>query len=228
MPENHFGVWIDGQGRPAHLPFMISMLHVLQRTATGRAVFAEIRRAHFPITVVPQDGSPGTKPRNFTRQALRHATQTGKVARDGAGSAVGGFGVGLGTAVEIDFSPLMHVHNAPIDGPDCVLIHELSHGTRYARGKLNNQPMYQFGFQTREEVHAGIITNMFRSERAMDRFRIQRVPQERYGSLADAQLTFGMAKYLIRAFASHQEEFFRELAAVDTPFNPVREALAEA
>ncbi|MEM6824636.1 MAG: M91 family zinc metallopeptidase [Pseudomonadota bacterium] len=226
MAENHFGVWVDGEDRPTHLPFVVSMLHVLQTTATGRAVFAEIRRAHFPVTVIPQDGAPGTGPANFTRQGFRHATQAGKVAHDGRGAVIGGFGAGLGTAVRIDYSPELHVHGAPLDGPDCVLVHELAHGTRYARGKLNAQPMYEFGFETREEVHAGIVTNMFRSERNMERFRIQRVPQVRWGGLEDANLTFGMAKYLIRAFAAQQEEFFAELAAVDTPFNPVRPALA--
>ena len=225
MPIEVMGVRIDGG--VAHELAITATLHVIAQTGSGLATLAEIRRAPFPVTVVPQEGDPGAGPSELTVEAFQNATQQGKVARGGVGHVLGGFGTGQGTATEIDFTPALHVPGIPENGPDPVLIHELAHATRYARGKLNAVPMYEFGFHTREEVHAGIVTNMLRSERGMTRFRIQRIP-ERWGSLADAQLTFGMARHLIRVFADVQPEYFAELAAVDTAFNPVREALATA
>jgi len=234
MPRICFGIRVDGTrpavgvtGQWSPTGYEDAVEHWLKRIAgtfTGKALLKELHPAN-RLLIVPdtgEAGTPGTGPEGRSAAAWRDAIREGAVARGGSGRPFGGFGTGRGTNASIEFTPLDFFNSPPQEQPDMVLVHEICHATRYLRGIVSNQPMGKFGFLTREEVHAILITNIYRSEQQLREFRLSHRPA-RYGSLQQAQSTFRLGPHLIRLLASRQETLFGTLSRINTAFNPIRE-----
>lgn len=237
MPQVFFGIRVDGTNRAAGkvgpwsptgfenaIKFWLTRIFA---TDTGKALLEEIAPAQRLLIEPDQNKpqTPGTGPEaNDDWDAWRAGIRRGVTARHGRGGLIGGVGTGEGTPVSIKFTPADWVGSPPEEQPDMVLIHEMAHATRFLAGIVTNTPMQSFGFLTREEVHAILIANMYRSERDLKRFRIQHRPA-RYAGIDAARQTFRLGKHLLRRMAQGQESFYQRLAEIETPFNPLRELL---
>lgn len=237
MAQTLFGIRVDGTRRAAGAQGTWSptgyenavgfWLARIFATDTGRALRRALEPAH-RLLIEPdqgEPGSPGTGPTTSTRAAWRDGTRRGAPARNGIGGLIGGVGTGAGTPVSIEFTPADFIGSDPEELPDMVLTHEIAHATRWLDGVASNAPMLPFGFLTREEVHTVLITNIYRSEQRLDRFRLSHRPS-RYGTLAAAQRTFANGGDLIRLLASRQQVLYSDLADIQTRFNPIPAALA--
>lgn len=206
-------------------------LCMIASTQTGQALLRAIAPPSRLIIESDQDAenrtaTPGTGPEDGqNRDAWRAATREGARARHGAGGLIGGFGTGKGTTASIEFTPADFINEPPEDQPDIVLVHEIAHATRYLDGVVSNAPMLEYGFLTREEVHAVLIGNMYRSEIGLATFRLSHRPS-RSGSLQQALQTFRLGKDMLRLLAGRQEHLYEDLANINTRFNPVREFIS--
>ncbi|MFK7819415.1 MAG: M91 family zinc metallopeptidase [Planctomycetaceae bacterium] len=230
--QSFYGIRVDGSRRPTAVAagawsserYELAIEHWLDRimgTCTGKAVVGSLRKCQVTIVPDPEKGTPTAGPADRTLAATAAGTRKGTVVRGGRGEAHPALGTGRGTAVRIDFTPADFIDKGAHEKPDVVLMHELAHASRWNAGVVCSVGMLKFGFLTREEVHAVLVGNMYRSEQKLKVFRLSHRPK-RYGTLSQAQATFALGKDLIRLLASRQPELYRRLRMIQTAFNPVR------
>ena len=110
--------------------------------------------------------------------------------------------------------------------PDVVLLHELTHAMRGARGLQNNRSMYgDLHMSNYEEFCALLVENVYRSER-QQKLRLGHGSPDRPEAQADSDFEF-YKRYAadIDHWLDVQGDFFRSMAGVSCTFNPFRAAL---
>ncbi len=142
-------------------------------------------------------------------------------------------GTGRGAETVVEFHPAGFLeaarrHSAKWAGqtPDVVLLHELTHAMRGARGLQNNRSMYgDLRMSNYEEFCALLVENIYRSERKQ-KLRLGHGAKPAAEVAADSDVEF-YKRYApdIDHWHDVQSDFFRAMAGVPCTFNPFRAAL---
>ena len=194
----------------------------------GKAVLAEIGAspANF-VNILPHDFLPqhywggrilaDTIARSVVLELDRGAKFCADVPNHGR---VCGYGLGPGgggSNVDIFYSSL---RTNEVQGADEVLLHELVHASRKARGIVNYIPM-NGGFGDQEEFLANLVENMYKSQSGKDLYD--------YGGTRIDPARFLDSKWnpspraLLGLWRTKQPTLFTALARVKAPFNPIHQ-----
>lgn len=141
-------------------------------------------------------------------------------------------GTGRGAETVVEFHPAGFLEaarrrSAKSAGqtPDVVLLHELTHAMRGARGLQNNRSMYgDLSMSNYEEFCALLVENVYRSERKQ-KLRLSHGSRPATDAQADSDFEF-YKRYApdIDHWHDVQGDFFRAMAGVPSTFNPFRAA----
>ena len=167
---------------------------------------------------------PTSLPRNN-----RDATMSGQWVR--SGHPEDGVGAGRGSAVVLEYTPGMWVPGNPNSTPLAtptgaqeMLLHELVHAIRQMRGVADTRALANY--DSRDEFHAILVTNIYRSERKITPLR-----RDHHGFQPlvnpSAFYTQPRNKLLVMDLCREMQAFTRALADVDCSFNPIRQHYVE-
>jgi hypothetical protein len=111
---------------------------------------------------------------------------------------------------------------------DAVLFHELVHATRARAGAVNLRSVNP-GYSNEEEFIAVVLANIYLSEKTGGKrwlrgnYETQLFLEDPDGFLDNSQKISPSPRELLERFPSFQPGFFYALAAIDVPFNPVKQ-----
>jgi len=220
---------------------VVANLNSINKTQTGKILLESIKATQKSMAIVPYEKSD----QNAYAKALndRDALPKGRPrysCKDG--SFLGdNNGTGVGSNVEVHFSPGMWISSAtqtcsnilprhPIPEDPCgasalsdeILFHEMVHGLREMMGVLWCTPLN--GYDTFEEFVAIVAANVYISEK--DNKELLRADHHGYAQLKNSA-KFSKSKEnisLMRRIHNEQPEMVKQLAIrVNAPFNPFRD-----
>lgn len=166
-------------------------------------------------------------------QAVEDGTSVGMPLYGSDGKLRSGSGTGKGADTIVNFSPGQWGPGAKYQGPgyqpDEVLIHEMIHAARIMRGVAYMMPVNQ-GYENEEEYLSVVISNIYISDKTKgtgalraDHEREAHVLLQPEKFLSNVQGVNLSPITLIERFRLRTERFYKDLAAVKTRFNPIRQ-----
>jgi hypothetical protein len=207
-----------------HQESVMKRLYTLNRWATGKAVFAEMRAKRdysvniFPFAFLPpmfpdSADALGTAislivPQTWQERALG-------IKPPGMTQRVTGpywYNPNTPNAADVFYSD----DRCKESDADGVLLHELVHATRYIRGILRKTAM-RGGYPNSEEFYANIIEMIFRSERGQNVLDYEWHPTDQ-----ETVLKQPMARAFLAALCLEQMSLCKALAQVKANFNPIK------
>ena len=233
------GNWDLGRYQTA----VAAQLGMLQNSRTGSMVLNNISRRLLIVPFQDPDSENavarpmgeaflGYIPTSLPQQN-RNATMYGQWVDPGR--AADGVGTGRGSSVVIEYTPGMWVPGSAIATTNAtptraqeMLLHELVHAIRQMRGLADTrQSIGAFAnFDARDEFHAILVTNFYRSEKGISPLR-----RDHHGRqpLQNPSAFYAQPhnKLLVMDLCREMPPFTRALANLTCPFNPIREYYAE-
>jgi hypothetical protein len=239
--------------KQAHERFVSRQLNMINHFDTGKALLAELQATHrnvriFPIefmrrsfwstrvgAITSSDNSLAGKlkdapfigvkytgtPYDSIVPCDRHNGTCGKSGHQPPGVPdVHWRGTGGGSDATIFLSP-NRVHG---EGNDEVLVHELTHATRFMRGISHQMPV-SGGYKNHEEFLAMVVENMYRSETSDKPLIDYKKDNINPAKFLDTPLT-PAPRLLLALMRSKQPAFFTALAKLNVPFNPIKQVNA--
>lgn len=244
-PGDHTGAWSP----KAYESDVGRWLHKIAFKKSGKLILDGLR-VGTPVTIVPDNepNSPSGRPseaylpdwintRNITLEARKRKGDYSLGILERFDALKGSHGV-------VEITPSDWRDFSEIVTPDDIILHELCHCAEKFNGIMSTIPMRKHGMLSSAEVHSILISNIYRSEKGMTRFRLRhskarhshsrththrrRTPAKvkaLFGTLEDAKMTFRLGKPLIMRLAelNRSTNLYHELAKIDTPFNPLKE-----
>jgi hypothetical protein len=216
--------WLYQDSKRSYQESMFKRLNHLKRSATGRAVFAELRARRsysvyiFPFAFLPSVDGDGRNALGITDMVLIPQTRRERARGIGPlGTKLRKRGVYAASmdkpgAVDVFYSDEL-CDESDADG---VLLHELVHAMRIISG-LGHATRMRGSYENSEEFYANTIEMIFRSERGQAVFDYAWHPIDQASVLKQPK-----ARALLTALRHTQQSLFLALARVDAPFNPIR------
>lgn len=216
--------WLYRDEKRLYQQTILQRLRKLAHSATGQAVFAELRtRPSYCVWIFPWDFIPSIDGHNPTDLGETERTPLPQTARERARgiSPPGTKDVVRGWAfpsmddpgsVDVFYSD----ERCKADEADGVLLHELAHAMRVMSGAHHKSKMRR-GYPNSEEFCANTIEMIYRSERGLAVTDYRYNPIDQASVLKDPQ-----ARALLTDLRYKQPSLFLALAKVDAPFNPIR------
>jgi hypothetical protein len=210
-------------------------------SATGKAVLAEMKRAH-TMRILPSDfrrkqswtkNAAVTTPRDSGNSGVGtvKAALTAKGApiydkgRPMCQTADGGkhvCAVGTGTGVNADIFFASKKYVSPHNPADEALLHEIVHAMRLVNGVMQFLPM-NGGYGNLEEFLAVLVANIYRSEKRVSDLYDYADNLINPQSFLNTILT-PTPRLALGILRSGQPMLFKALAQVSAAFNPLRQA----
>lgn len=230
-----------------HEKNVLKRLEEIRGFATGRAVFAEVSaRSAYTVTIFPFDFLPvptwnvktlaatgplviSPTPADLAAMRANPKVPAAPLVPQLAGIEKGErvcrgdfcfLATGTGTSVDMFYTP-RRADDQTNKAADDVLLHELVHATRYARGVLSQNTPVGGGYENQEEFFGNTVQMIYRSERKRPIFDYVGNPLDPRTFL-DKKLV-PSPRVLLDKFRGQQQTFFDALLKIDAAFNPMRE-----
>jgi hypothetical protein len=217
--------WLYQDEKRSYQESMFKRLNHLKRSATGRAVLAELRaRLSYSVCIFPFEFLPSIDGASRNSQGVTDMVLIPQTRRERA-RGIGPLGTKLRKrgvyaasfdkpgAVDVYYSDYLCDYESDADG---VLLHELVHAMRIVSG-LGHATRMPGSYENSEEFYANTIEGIFRSERGQHVYDYAWHPTDQASVLKQP-----MARALITTLCHQQMSLCIALAQVEADFNPIR------
>jgi len=222
----------------SHERSVLAQLNLIAKTAVGRAVLVEVMLGPlFEVRILPFDFMAKSSWSLDVGAVTTVQDQRGSWLKDVplAGQTANGkpyvstnrttgrvaVGTGTGSDADIFFSP--NRHHEPYEAEE-TLLHELVHASRKVRGVSYRMPV-SGGYGNLEEFLAVTVSNMYRAEKKQRLFDYHG-NEIKPASFLEQRLS-PTPRLLLGYMRNKQKSLFERLAALDVPFNPMKQVDAE-
>jgi hypothetical protein len=216
--------WLYQEQKNRYQAGVLKRLDKLQRSDTGRAVFAEMRaRSSYSVYILPWEFAPtiDNDPSNLgvtekpsmpqtPRERARGIKPPGTDVRD----MRGWYSASMDKPGSVDV--FYTDYRCEEDEANGVLLHEIVHALRMIWGTSHEVKM-RGGYPNSEEFYANIIEMIYQSERGFKVFDYRFHPIDQASVLRHP-----MQRALLAELRNKHPLLFVALAKVKAPFNPIR------
>ena len=208
-----------------HQRTVLAQLDLMQATASGRALFAELTAAPHEVLIYPFDFNPSAfwkksdpNSRTIAHTMAEHPLDSLRHGLSVCGKAGCFVASGDGGRAQIFYTTS---RATGADSADEVLLHELVHAGRQMRGVFHKFAMTG-GYKNQEEFVAELVENIYRSEKGRRPTLYGGALMTNPGAFLDSGIS-PPPRTVIAGLRSDEPVLFAALAQIETPFNPVRQ-----